>query len=427
MTAVPVRRETTLHLLFTQGDRSALQTLSTDQMTYFGANVREAAHAAGWPGTLLRRLHFQSHGEVDGVRRADVVWHVHPEDGATLDWRPDKTWSDVQRAWITVARTPPSNVPWMHPGWHADALDWLEGELAAQGLNRSGEPAVLKHWQISLLWRVPTDAGAVYFKAVPAFFAREIEVTPLLAQELEGAAPPVLAADTARGFLLLEDAGDEVSHAPDLNAVMTHVAGLQRSSVPHLPGWTLRDRGPEYVLSWLEHLHSDDVLLPGRDGGLSDDEAATLRRARPQLEAALRRLATSPIPRTLGHGDLHGGNLLTQDGRLTLLDWSDVCVTHPFLDVNPAYFFPYEQVSGDWSQHGAVLDAARDTYLEAWMDCAPLDDLRSLFTDALVCGELFRALGYVDGIQGAVEDKTEWAGAHLDHLRRVLTLLSRSL
>mgnify|MGYP006923452596 CR=1 FL=1 len=44
MTAAPVRRETTLHLLFTQGDRAALQTLSTDQMTYFGANAVSYTH-----------------------------------------------------------------------------------------------------------------------------------------------------------------------------------------------------------------------------------------------------------------------------------------------------------------------------------------------------------------------------------------------
>ncbi|WP_188971979.1 hypothetical protein [Deinococcus aerolatus] len=40
--------------------------------------------------------------------------------------------------------------------------------------------------------------------------------------------------------------------------------------------------------------------------------------------------------------------------------------------------------------------------------------------DALMVSELFRALGYVDGIQPAVGDKTEWHAAHLGQLRRLV-------
>ncbi|GHF59397.1 aminoglycoside/choline kinase family phosphotransferase [Deinococcus metalli] len=411
------RRETALHVLYTRPGESAWYTLDTDHMTFFGANVLEVVRAAGLPGTLLRRLHFRTVGEEGGVRRTESVWHLHAGEAAGLDWRAEGAWDERRRAWREVARTPPTNVPWMHPGWHADTLAWLDEELTAQGRTRTGEPAVLKHWQISVLWRVPTGAGPVYLKAVPAFFAREVAVTPVLARELEGAAPPVLAADTGRGLLLLESAGSEVSEAPDLDAVMAHVARLQQASRPLLPALELRDRGPEYVLDWLDALLSDATLLTGEDGGFTAQDAGALRALRPLLTAALERLAASPLPRTLGHGDLHGGNMVARDGAFTLLDWSDVCVTHPFLDVNPAYFSPW-QVD---PPPGAV-DAARDVYLRAWTEFAPEDDLKALFRDAVICGELYRALGYVDGLQGAVEDKTEWRTAHLGHLRQVLRL-----
>ena len=420
-----IRRETTLHLLFLQEERAAVHTLNTDQTTYFGANVPEAAAVAGLRGSLLRRLAFDYAGEVDGVRRAEAVWHLDATDEAGLDWKPLADLAERERGWVETALRPPGNVPWMHAGWHGGALAWLDAELAAQGLSRAGEPTVLKHWQISLLWRVPTDAGAVYFKAVPAFFGREVEFTPLLARELPGAAPPVLAADREQGFLLLGDCG-EVSDSPDLNSLMTHLARVQRSSLPHLSGWKLRDRGPEYVLTWLDTLFSEEVLMIGQEGGLSTAEAGALRTARPELEAALHRLAESPLPRTLGHGDLHSGNVTVQGGVFTFLDWSDVCLTHPFLDANPAYFLGLGELDQDARTRRAELDTARDAYLAAWTDLAPLDDLRALFSDALLAGELFRALGYVDGIQGAVEDKSEWRGAHLDHLRRVLRVLAPS-
>lgn len=413
------RRETTLHLLFTRGGKAALRTLTTAQASYFGANVLEAARNAGLPATLRRRLQFHWAGEVGGVRRAESVWHLEAAQGLELDWQPASQLTERAREWLEIARTPPGNVPWMHAGWHAGALAWLDAELAAQGWARWAEPTVLKHWQISVLWRVETSGGRVYFKGVPAFFRREVELTPLLSRELPGAAPPVLAADTRRGFLLLADAGEE-NVVPDLGAVMRQLAHLQRASVPLLGGWALRDRGPEYVLEWLDRLLSDTVLLVGQADGFTPAEAEQLRAQRPALAAALRRLCASPLPRTLGHGDLHGGNVAQRGGAFTFLDWSDVCLTHPLLDARPAYFLGFEALDALDGDQRALVAAASDTYLEAWTDCAPLAELRTLWGDALLAGELFRALGYVDGIQPAVEDKAEWRGAHLEHLRRLV-------
>ncbi|MPY67083.1 hypothetical protein F8S09_10330 [Deinococcus sp. SDU3-2] len=75
------RRETTLHLLLTHPDgvRVARHTLTVDTRTYYGANVTEAAHAAGLPVRLLRRLSFTPLGEEGGVVRAETVWHVHAD------------------------------------------------------------------------------------------------------------------------------------------------------------------------------------------------------------------------------------------------------------------------------------------------------------------------------------------------------------
>ncbi|CAM3607181.1 aminoglycoside phosphotransferase family protein [Deinococcus frigens] len=422
-----LRRETTLTLLFTRGEEVALHSLTTAQTSYYGANVLEAAREAGLSGTLLRRLYFKYFGEVAGVRRAESVWHLEAADGLELDWQPISGLPQRERAWVDTAHSPPGNAPWMRPGWHAAALAWLDAELAAQGWTRqgqAGQPSVLKHGQISVLWRVDTSGGRVYFKAVPDFFRREVEVTPLLARELPGAAPSVLAADTRRGFLLLRDAGEE-NDTPDLSAVMRHLAGIQRASLPLLDGWALRDRGPDHVLSWLDRLLSDATLLTGQEGGFTPGEAERLRSHAPELEAALRRLSASPLPCTLGHGDLHGGNVVERGGRFTFLDWSDVCVTHPFLDASPAYFLGFGEMDDLGESQLEALAAATAAYLHAWTDFAPLEELRALFNDALTAGELLRALGYVDGIQPAVQDKTEWHGAHLEHLRRALTRLEK--
>ncbi|EYB69013.1 hypothetical protein DEIPH_ctg012orf0082 [Deinococcus phoenicis] len=406
------RRETALHLLFLHPDgaRVALQTVTVTTPTYYGQHVLEAAP----PGTrLLRRLHFRALGEAEGVLRAETVWQLHTDAPEGLDWQPLDALTGPGRDWAGAARLPatPRRAPWMHPDWQAGALAWLDAELGAQGRTRLGEPTVLKHWQISLLWQVETTGGRVYFKAVPDFFGREVQVTPRLAAELPGAAPPVLAADEERGFLLLREAG-QTQEAPDLPALMRHLAWVQRRSLPLLPRLPLQDRSPGLLLARLDDLFSDACLRPGEEGGLTADEAAALRARRPELEAALKHLDASPLPLTLGHGDLHGGNVVVDGaGRFTVLDWSDACRIHPFLDANAAYLSA--------APAGAV-EEAHTAYLSAWTDLLPLENLRALHADALQVGELLRALGYVDGIQPHVEDPAEWHGAHLYHLRKLL-------
>lgn len=407
----PVRRETTLHLLLTRpgGAEVACRTLTVDTPVYYGEHVLEAARAAGVGGWLGRRLAFARRGVgEDGVTRTTCAWQLFTPE------RPDAAPVPDELRELADAARAPTRTPWFGPHWHAAALAWLDEELAAQRRPRLGDPVVLKHWQISLLWRVPTSGGDVYFKAVPKFFGREVTVTARLAAEVPGAAPPVLAADTRRGLLLLDGCGEA---GGDPAAALRQLARVQRAARPLLPELNLRDRGPAYLLAQLDALFSDASLHADEHGphpdALTPEEAAALRARRPELEAALERLHVSPIPLTLGHGDLHGGNVTTRGEQVTLLDWSDASLTHPFLDANPAYLCP------DGTEP-AVLDAARDAYLREWTDLAPLDDLRDLHADATLAGEVYRALGYFDGIQGAVEDRREWAGAHLWHLRRLL-------
>ncbi|GGB62711.1 phosphotransferase [Deinococcus soli (ex Cha et al. 2016)] len=408
----PMRRETTLHLLLTQpgGTEVACRTLTVDHPMYYGEHVLEAARAVGVEGWLGRRLAFTGHGTgEDGVTRATCAWQLFTPDLTGAAPVPDEL-----RELADAARAS-TRTPWFGPHWHADALSWLDDELAAQDRPRLGNPVVLKHWQISLLWRVPTRRGDVYVKAVPDFFAREVTVTCALAG-VPGAAPPVLAADARRGLLLLDGCGEAGGDPP---AVLRQLAQVQRATLPLLPELDLRDRGPAYLLAQLDALFSDASLHADEHGphpdALTPEEAAALRARRPDLEAALERLRVSPVPLTLGHGDLHGGNVTTRGKQVTLLDWSDASLTHPFLDANPAYLFP-----DGTDPDPAMLDTARDAYLREWTDLAPLDDLRALHADATLAGEVYRALGYFDGIQGAVEDRREWAGAHLWHLRRLL-------
>ena len=416
-----------------------LPALEVPRNVYFGAGV--AADFGEMLGTgleLLRRVHSEKLNAVNlhdsGLSRRRVVWTLGlvGSEPRAAEWTAPADLPPEQRTWARAALSPaPAARPlWHRPGGQRRLLAWLDSELAAQERPRTAEIEMIKHSQISLLARVPTAAGPLYLKAVPEFFGRELPITAWLSRELPGGAPFVLASDTVLGVMLLEDAGEGLESGAsswstppttpdawtqgDSRALTRHLADVQRATEPHLDDLArlgLPDHGPGWLLERLPTLYTPEVYRTGQPGGLSEDEIAAFTALRPALELALDRLDRSPIPRTLGHGDLHEGNVVGREGHFTILDWSDAALTHPFLDANPDYLVT--------TTHA---EAAADAYLSAWHGLLPPSELHALLRDAEWAGEVNRMLGYTQGIHPFVEDTSELGDAHLHHLRALLRL-----
>ncbi|BDP42259.1 hypothetical protein DAETH_22280 [Deinococcus aetherius] len=401
----------------------ALPVTVVAENTFVGRGLTGAFPALSPWLAPLRRLYFAWLGEeADGTLVREAVWHLDAPGGLTgVTWALPEELPGTERRWAEAALSPapPTRPPFARVGWAAGALAWLDEELGEQDLNRAGPPEPVKHWGISALWRVPLEGGGdpVYLKAVPAFFAREVTATCVLSAEIPGAAPLVLAADEGRGLLLLNHAGDVPGEEVSGAGLAAHLARVQRASVRLVPGFRSRglpDHGPAWVAALLPELLRGDVLLLGEEGGLTPAEAARLWVLEGRLQEACVRLLASPLPEVIGHGDLHRGNTVRNgEGRWTLIDWSDVSVTHPFLDADPLYLAP-EGASPE------TLEAVETAYLAEWADLLPPAEGRALMREARLVGEVYRALGYTHGIQPYIEDKGESRTAHLEHLRRVL-------
>jgi Phosphotransferase enzyme family len=408
--------------------------LRLTRATYSGSVFYGPALAAAVPGaTPIRRLSYEVQAE--GGRKA--IWLLE-SDGRGEGWQepaelplPSDPTAEVQ-SWVMQALAPETEgrPHWQRRGGWVAMLAWLDAELHEQGRERLGLPQVLKDWGISFLMRVQTADGPVYLKALPDFFLAEVWVTCTLWRELPGAAAPVLAANTERGLLLLADAGEPLIETcsgwftppadaedwtpEDSAALMQHLARIQRRAEKQPWLGRLPDHGPEWVLGHLPKLLAGPLFRTEKKDGLNPDEVAALLALRPRLESVLEHLIASPIPRTLGHGDLHKGNVLRQGHIFTLLDWSDASLTHPFLDCGPQYLVPEVQ-----------RPAAEIVYLQAWTEFLPLPELQSLLQGGLLAGELYRVLGYTENIQPFVyadDWDDDWNGAHLHHFRALLKL-----
>jgi len=126
-----------------------------------------------------------------------------------------------------------------------------------------------------------------------------------------------------------------------------------------------------------------------------------------------RRLALYDVPSTLGHGDLHGDNVARQGDDYLLIDWTDACVMHPFLDM----------IIISYVEKGKLQTHLRDQYLSHWRAFEKRARLREAWDIAqpLMC--LHQAISYqviLDHIEPGARDDLAWGPPYW--LRRILEL-----
>lgn len=305
----------------------------------------------------------------------------------------------VIREWFAEARhrASPRRPPWQHEGWFAAAASWIRETL----------PQVTRieqfiTWSGSSLLRIDGDGRRYYFKAVPQVFRQEAEVTSMLAEHFPDGIPRPVAIDPSRGWMLLEDFGDSFVAGMVLEhweAALDTLLAVQRGSVP-LIGALLEagctDRRPHVLQRQIED------LAEGKLGTLPDETTNRLRAALPRLKQLCAELAESPIPCTLVHGDFHAANVVVKDGHHLIFDWTDPCISHPFVDL-ATFFYMFGPPSTD----AAVRARLRDRYLDGWNDLIPHQQAVEIFERTEPVAAMHHAISY-QAILEAVDPNERW-------------------
>lgn len=285
---------------------------------------------------------------------------------------------------------PEQRAPWARPGWFAQAAAWIGEQLARHGITPADPVEQVRAWGISCILRVPTNQGRMYFKAAMApLFAAEPAITQLLAERHPKHVPQLLALDMDRVWMLQRDFGGrrlEDSPPAEWDEAVRVWGRMQRSLAGQLDvlfAAGCPDRRLEVLAAQVDELLADPAAMDT----LTAEEAAQFRAAAPRLQALCAQLAAYAIPPTLAHGDFHAGNIIRNDGKVVIYDWTDGCVAHPFLDMATIV---------EWMPEDTPAARARlwDAYLTAWADCAPPERLREAARLGEVLGSLHQVVSY---------------------------------
>jgi len=293
------------------------------------------------------------------------------------------------------------------PAWLAEVTAWVKDSLSARGLALVASPVKVRVLPWSAVFRCPTTAGDVYFKACAPSQAFEPALMRYLAQRRPDDVLPVLAADLARAWLLLPDGGEVLRHvltgdAADLvahwSAILPQLAALQHDlagDATHLLSLGVMDRRPSVLPAlFLELLDHTDRWPLDHPDGLSRDDLPRLRAFAPRLSSLCEELAALGPADTLVHDDLHDGHIFVGPAGSPLpyrfFDFGDACVGHPFFQmIAPQRFYAraYDELELD----DATIDSLYEIYTRGWPE-TPAAARRRALRLALAVGPIIRAL-----------------------------------
>jgi hypothetical protein len=256
---------------------------------------------------------------------------------------------------------------WTDPAFLEAAHAWIRDRCAVIG---PIEQPHLRPWATAL--RVPTADGVLWFKACVEALAHEIALLELLEHE---SLPRVIAADASRGWMLLDDAGQQVYERADADEHWeTFVAAYARLQIDVAPF------ADELVQAGVPDARTPALLAAFER--VVDEEGLALRGVLPSLRAHADRLDSLDVPHSAQHDDVHLWNVFLRDGRYVFLDWGDACVSHPLLSLGvPLAHAP-----------ARLQTRIRDAFLEPWTSFARRDELVAAAESALVLASVTAVL-----------------------------------
>ena len=326
---------------------------------------------------------------------------------------------------------------WSSPAWQAAAVEWIDDRLADAGLRRTGEVEHPHRRRPGPHVRVPTDRGAWWLKACGPGTAFEVRLYGVLAALVPADVLHPLAADPARGWILLPDGGrllgDQLSGPAlgrALGAAMVQYGALQRglmADVARMTAAGVPDMRPAVMLEAFDRALEITAVTGTTVPGAGDDpdrraRHAAVAAARPRVQRWCAQLTESALPASLDHNDLHPWNMFWDGRSARFFDWGDAVLAHPFA----AMLVPLglvRELLGEPAGQGEFA-AVRDAYLDPFRSLAPGEDLPATLETACRVAKIARAHTWQRAIGAAAEQgdpaAERFRDAPLDTLSAVL-------
>lgn len=294
---------------------------------------------------------------------------------------------------------------WQDPAWLKEVHAWIHAQTNKLGISITGDIEQPHVYPWSTVLKIPTDQGFLFFKATAAETIYESALTYKLAEYLPNALPELIGVERSRGWMLMRDGGESLraSVRPAKNIqpwtpVIKLFSEVQARCIDHVPELLALDI-PDWRLTNLPKLYNElladaESIRMDQPKGLTSDEFNRARALAPRFTEICESLAAFGIPETINHGDFHDGNVLISGDRITLFDWGDACISHPFVSLRT--FFVSIEISLELDDYSFTPEMQQllDVYLEVWQKFASREKLQQAYLLSRCAASIVKALSW---------------------------------
>lgn len=262
---------------------------------------------------------------------------------------------------------------------------WAKQQLIATNHQLIEDTIVVRDMPWSKVSLFKTSKGSVYLKQMAAPFVIEPKILQFMHENFSTAVTEVIAMNEQLSCFLMKDAGlvlrdiQKQNFQTQLfcNALKTH-AQIQSASIPFVESFILMGVN-DWRLKKLPDLYREFVARENllEAAGLNRYEIEMLQKLSSQMQILCNQLSAYNIPETIEHSDFHDNNILIQDDRITINDWGDVCVSHPFFSLATA--LNSAKRNHNLKKTDTRYLQAQSAFLESWLDYGTIDELREAF------------------------------------------------
>ena len=264
-------------------------------------------------------------------------------------------------------------------------VSWAEDSLASSGYKIQGQPKIVRTMLWSRVTSFETSKGRVYLKSMALPFSKEPILLQFLADHGVKNITKVIAVNEQLSCFLMKDAGEPLRNLLKenfkidllINALKT-CASIQIKCIDYvdqLCGLGINDWRLEKLPFLYQDLVQKEEML--KADGLTLSEIKILYQSAPKMHALCRKLSEYGIPETLEHGDFQDNNMLISRDSLTLSDWGDASISHPFFSLSSA--LNSSKRNHHFQDDDPRYISAQNAYLDQWREYGTETELLEAF------------------------------------------------
>lgn len=279
-------------------------------------------------------------------------------------------------------------------------LAWAQNSLKTHGCESLGNLKIIRDRPWSCVGCIETDKGPIYLKSMAQPYANEGELLLFLAEKGIKNITEVIDHNSSLSCFLMKGAGWPLRKTQSFKfnedifcQFLKDYTKIQLNCIS-LVDQFLKIGVTDWRLHRLPKLYRDFINKTAllQNDGLSLEEITLLHELSSHMVDLCQQLADFQIPETLEHGDFHDNNILIEDDQITINDWGDAFISHPFLSLAAA--LDSARRNHNLQATHQIYRKAQEAYLSRWLDFGDFDNLLKAYNLAQHLHYFVFAMGF---------------------------------